>query len=277
MSNFSSGMSSMDTVRPMISIPSFEEMDEMSASAPPSRFIQLPSDDSEIVSPVTMRPNPFGWTTQQPGASSPFGPPSPRLHSRSPWGSTSSTLATSTSTGSPDQPSFPSSSSSPFPIDRSQFPPSRRRADTASSSDYSPFSSGILSSSVSTPTHSTNPSTSSLSGISTASFSSAATVVSASSPTTSQRPLPFRARAATESQPDVNRPFRMRKASDVGGPPLARRGNFELTRSEQVSRARAGSESRPVGGLYPRPGLKVSRTSDTVASIQTYLLFPNLP
>ncbi|KAK4704193.1 hypothetical protein P7C70_g2012, partial [Phenoliferia sp. Uapishka_3] len=272
--NMPSGFSTMDTVRPMISIPSFEEMDEM-AEAKTTKFVELPAD---LISPSTVvRANPFSWTTNAAGGNN--GPPlasprmtaSPRMRSQtpeSPWGSSSNGFLTPTESTFPDNiqqqqaQSYPLVTQSPSlpglatAADR-PFPPiTRRRADTAPSSEhpYPPLGPGISSNPLPTPspfstTHSTSSSSSSSYNsagnnslmLSTSSHSSSPSYNSNSSggfgssfggfggsgsslnsPPLGNRPF-ARSRSALETHEekppptiDANRPFRTRKGSDVG-------------------------------------------------------------
>lgn len=235
----------MDTLRPTISIPSFEEMDEM-AEAKTTRFVDLPND---LISPVTVRPNPFSWIPQNRSAS-PL-PSSPRSQNQaldSPW--ETNNYSTPTESSFPDLPPFPPSTSSPSLAsllaspDR-PFLPARRRADTAPSFEYLPIGSGIPSP-LPTPSHSNNTSISSsnsfvMSSAGGSSYSSQTTYNS--SPPPSQRPGFSRSRTIAEPT-DANRPFRQRKASDL------------RTAAVDTGRPRTASDSRP-SPLHMKPGLKV--------------------
>jgi hypothetical protein len=142
----------------MISIPTFEEMDEISfSSSTPTR--STATDNSyELVSPVTARPNPFGWTRQPNSSSSSLasssnGGGSPFLsRSQTPDSEWSATPTESTfSSAAIDLDSIPLSTSPSLPSIPSDhlnrpFTPQRRRADTAPSFEYPPLGPGIPSS-----------------------------------------------------------------------------------------------------------------------------------
>ncbi|KAL8280939.1 hypothetical protein RQP46_006618 [Phenoliferia psychrophenolica] len=230
--NLPSGASSGDTVRPMISIPSFEEMDEM-AEAKTTKFVELPSD---LISPATVRANPFSWTTQQPAAqTSPYMPSSPRMRSQTPesegpWGSSSNGFQTPTDSSFPDNvqgypvvtssPSLPAISSADRP-----FTSTRRRADTAPSFEYPPLGAGIPSP-LPTPTHSNSTSVSS---------------------TSSYNPSSSSGGSSPSYQ---NTSF----SSSVGGhstssPPFPQRPVGEAQDRERYQTERATSQARPQGGF----------------------------
>lgn len=331
--------SSFDTVRPTISIPSFEEMDGM-AEPRTMRFgggersetpINLAA--AELVSPATLRPNPFSWTTQSSdrsqsslsahadtsssrpfgnasanGPPSPYLPPSPRWDRsqtpEDPWGY-GSRSGTPTDAHFPDlghnnyapvttSPSLPVMGGPGSGMDRPFT--TRRRADTAPSSDFPPFGPGMPP--MPKPTHSANTSVSStgasssggsgffnhggLSASSTSSsggfgpsgFSSGGLTAS---PPQANRPFINRARTATTVELDANRPFgnRSRKDSDAlirpGVPQrmasaIGGSGTDGRPRGDSLGqcgqsgfafgRPRTPSDARP-SGLHPKHGLKL--------------------
>lgn len=170
------GAASMDTVRPLISIPTFEEMDELafaSSSTPQPRVIELPSS-TDLATPTTVRPNPFSWT-QQPmrrndhvptssssssnaptsfsssnsndsntlGPRGPIGFPIPvtpynrELAPESPWGTTTLETFSDSPIDSDYYPTIPSSQSCEIPVTTSPSLPSL----PVFSSDNRPFTS----------------------------------------------------------------------------------------------------------------------------------------
>ncbi|KAI5479509.1 protein-serine/threonine kinase [Pseudohyphozyma bogoriensis] len=290
-----SGAASMDTVKPMISIPSFEEMDEM--AGPETKVIELPK---ELISPASAtplgdRPSPFSWLNGgQPSAvssfshhpsrepSSPFlsGPNSRSQTPDSMWGA-SATTPTDATFRAADLPNYPVHSSPSLPSMPFQsstdynrpFTPSRKRADTApsyesplSSSPYypPPPTGGLVFSS-----HSANPSVSSISSNGPGNFSFASASSSSTSLATMDSPpsisRPFGGQGFESiGGADVNRPFRERQGSDaafrMGGRQASQegrpRGGSDVERERSGTRSRAGSDARP-SGLHPRPAMKL--------------------
>lgn len=244
----------METVRPMISIPSFEEMDEM-AEAKTMKFPDLPND---LISPITIRPNPFSWTNQNRSAS-----PLPLQNLDSPWDPSGSGTATPTDATYSEQISFfppvTSSPSLPSLLEADRPFTTRRRADTAPSSDYPPLGPGIPSP-LPTPSHSTNTSISSSGSLVTSnssgtSYSSHTTHEYSPPPLSTQRSHTPSARSRTGVDIlDANRPFRERKASDLRvATSISVNGTMGIAEN---GRPRTASDVRP-SALHPKHNLKV--------------------
>ncbi|SCV74740.1 BQ2448_7769 [Microbotryum intermedium] len=239
--NLPSG-SSLDTVRPTISIPSFDEMDDMFSSSGPVKFGGASAAD-ELMSPAGS--SPFSWTNQP---SLPFAPPAPRFganvpedDSDGPWGNTTPTESTFPTIHMPPPTSsavsYPVTASPSLPtvaLDRQLQPTTRRRADTAPSFDYPPPGPGIPSSSGSTSTftgrsgstsgHSAMTSISSTSALATSSADSSFSSQMTASPRSAPK-SPQRARAGTTAVAPTGE---LRRGFVFGG----------------VGRARGASEAR---------------------------------
>lgn len=285
-----SGPAGIDTVKPTISIPSFDDMDDMYGSKAPVGSFGHVADD--LMTPATIRGNPFSWTQQSSASTSSGVLDSPKTRHNTnaeyDWASepvmtpTDSTFfERSARTPVPSSPSMPSMASNrPF-LDAG-----RRRADTTPSSDYPPLGPGIpapMRLHCNDGSHSSTNSMSSFGSMymsassGSTSASTSYTNLTSSPPSISQQrfgttpsnqaPLNFsRSRPLVGSDKDVNRPFRARQGSDAT--PVAR--PFRLGTAPSVpgvasleGRPRTGSDSsngsgvRPMG-LHEKRGLKVS-------------------
>ncbi|KAM0789772.1 hypothetical protein ACM66B_006625 [Microbotryomycetes sp. NB124-2] len=268
----------VDTVRPTISIPSFDDSNGFYDSNPSSGInLSLVED---LMTPATIRSQPFSWLQQQQptklnfgGASSsnatnPFGDED--------WGSSSfmsldsrEVVAPSVSTGAAAAP-VPASPSMPtIPLDRPLQSPNRRRADTAPSSDYPPLGRGIPAFSEGSTLHSNQTSISSHTSTGNNSLftnasgtSSFGTTTLSSSPPTISKPFPGSS-STTNGGPqppfgrlrpleqDVNRPFKGRQSSDAarqlklgnGLPPPSQSSSASIASVNGESRSRTGSDA----------------------------------
>ncbi|KAK4051572.1 kinase that interacts with cdc31p [Microbotryomycetes sp. JL201] len=252
----------VDTVRPTISIPSLDDANDFYDSNPSSGINLAIVED--LMTPATIRSQPFSWLQQQQptklnfggasaGTSAPFGDED--------WGSSSfmshdsrEVPPTSNPVPVPTSPSLPT-----IPLDRPLQSPNRKRADTAPSSDYPPLGPGIPaffqahSNQTSVSSQSSNTSNSLFSN-----GSFASSQLSSSPPTMSK---PFAAAAGTNSpapfgrmrpfDQDANRPFKGRQSSDAarqlklgsGHPPLPPASGGSLVGVNGDSRSRTGSDA----------------------------------
>lgn len=283
--------SSFDTVKPTISIPSFDEMDEMSEPSTvrfgTERFDSSTSSSltaSDLVSPTTLRPNPFGWTQpssqaslsafgQDMSSSRPFGnasgagppspylPPSPRFDQDDVWGFGGSRAGTPTNASFPaDAHQAPVAHSPSLPSmtgDNRPFTTGRPRADTAPSSGYPPLGPGLPP--VPTPTHSNKSSisssaTHSSSGIGGSGFFTPGGLSggSTSSMSTFTSPASFTSGPLSASPPQANRPF------------LGRARTVQPTAPELDHNRPFGNRSRKDSDAPLRSGLPMRMASGVV-------------
>lgn len=295
--------SSFDTVKPTISIPSFDEMDEMTESSTvrfaTDRFDSSASasasssfSSSELVSPSTLRPNPFGWTQpssqaslsafgQDTSSSRPFGnasangppspylPPSPRVEHDDVWGFGGSRVGTPTKASFPSEahahhhqgapvahsPSLPSMTGENRP-----FTTGRPRADTAPSSAYPALGPGLPP--VPTATHSNKSSisssaTQSSSGVGGSGFFTPGGLSggSTSSMSTFTSPVSFTSGPLSASPPQANRPFLNRARTAQPAQP-------ELDHNRPF-----GNRSRKDSDAPVRPGVPL-RMASAMASVE---------
>ncbi|KAK4056395.1 kinase that interacts with cdc31p [Microbotryomycetes sp. JL221] len=293
----------VDTVKPTISIPSFDDASFYNSNpSSSSGGINLAMVE-DLMTPATIRSQPFSWLKQQQPTKLDFGGASASTN-RGPfadddWGLTSFMSSQDPIREPAMAPPVPTSPSMPtIPLDRPLQSPNRRRADTAPSSDYPPLGPGIP---AVTSMHSNQTSFSSSSGghsslftngSSSSATNSFATTLS-SSPPLSSKPFTFggnnsvsntsngsalpygrtRPSGATgQPDADVNRPFRARQGSDAarqfklgnGMPPS--NGNGSVTES----RSRAGSDisvNRKQGGKAQMTsnGSTISPSTSTIS------------
>ncbi|SCZ97931.1 BZ3500_MvSof-1268-A1-R1_Chr3-3g06464 [Microbotryum saponariae] len=248
--NLPSG-SSLDTVRPTISIPSFDEMDDMFASSAPVKFGGASAAD-ELMSPAGS--SPFSWANQP--SSLPFAPSAPRFgasaseeDSDGPWDNTTPTESTFPTILVPP----PSSSAVSYPVtaspslptvalDRQLQSTTRRRADTAPSFDYPPLGPGIPSSSSGSTSTFTGRSTSTSGHSATTSISS----VSASMSSSADSSLPSLTMASPRSAPKS--PQRSRAGTTAGAPTGELRRGFVFGGIGRARRASDALSSRSGSG-----------------------------
>ncbi|KDE04731.1 STE/STE20/YSK protein kinase [Microbotryum lychnidis-dioicae p1A1 Lamole] len=250
--NLPSG-SSLDTVRPTISIPSFDEMDDMFASSAPVKFGGASAAD-ELMSPAGS--SPFSWANQP--SSLPFAPSAPRFganvseeDSDGPWDNTTPTESTFPTNLVPppnsSAVSYPVTASPSLPtvaLDRQLESTTRRRADTAPSFDYPPLGPGIPSSSSGSTSTFTGRSTSTSGHSATTSISS----VSASVSSNADSSLSSLTTASPRSAPKS--PQRSRAGTTAGTPTGELRRGFVFG---GIGRARGTSDARGNGGTQGAP------------------------